>query len=427
MQSQDARLRFAGDVNLEEVSLRTLNGQSANITSQVISVEVYEDIFTPFMSVSVVLRESVDYINLFPFLGEEYLQIKIGTPNINQKIENDFYIYKITDRIYTKDREVMYTLKGISKEYVIDANRKVSQTFKGNIGDIALNLMQKGGLNTDKTAFVEKTTNKTAFTASYWQPSKCLTFLATNAVNQNLSPTFLFFENRNGYNFRSIDELLKATPYHKFIKDNFSRNPLNDVTSQSTKDPQEDFKRIIDLDVPVLTDYMEDIQSGRLKSRIVSHDLVTKQYSVKDFSVRKDTEHPSTLLNKNPAYSPYAATNSISTLIVMPRHFSNYTSFADVTNFSTVQKRMSFFQNLNKYKINIQVLGRSDYTVGQVHEVMIPKATQITKQQTESPYDEILSGKYLVAAISHMITREGHTCNIELIKNSIIMDMERLK
>lgn len=427
MPTQDARLRFAGDVNLEEVTLRTLNGQSANITGQVISLEIYEDMFTPFMSVSVVLRESVDYINLFPFVGEEYLEIKVSTPNIDQKIDSSFYIYKITDRMYTKEREVAYTLKGISKEYVVDANRKVSQTFKGNIGEIALTLAQKGGLNTDKTIFIESTTNKTAFTAAYWQPSKCLTYLATNAQNQNLSPTYLFYENRNGYNFRSIDELLKATTYHKFIKDNFTRSGMNDASVQATKDPQEDFKRILQLDVPVLSDYMEDIQTGRLKSRIVSHDLVTKQYTVKDFSVRKDTEHPPTLLNKNPAYSPYAATNSISTLMIMPRHFANYTSFADVTNYSTAQKRMSFFQNLNKYKVNIEVLGRTDYTVGQVFELSIPKATQITKEQNETAEDEILSGRYILSAISHMITKEGHICNMELIKNSIIMDLDRLK
>ena len=427
MQSSDARLRFAGDVNLEEVTLRTLNGQAANITGQVISLEIYEDLFTPFMSVSIVLRESVDYISLFPFVGEEYVEVTVSTPNIDQKIQSSFYIYKITDRMYTKEREVAYTIKGISKEYVVDANRKVSQTFKGNIGEIALNLAQKGGLNTDKTIFVEATTNKTAFTAAYWQPSKCLTFLATNATNQNLSPTYLFFENRNGYNFRSIDELLKGTTYHKFIKDNFSRSPNSETSVSGTKDPQEDFKRILELDVPVLTDYMEDIQTGRLKSRIVSHDLVTKQYSVKDYSVRKDTEHPPTLLNKNPAYSPYAATNSISTLMIMPRHFSNFTSFADVTNYSTAQKRMSFFQNLNKYKITIEVLGRTDYTVGQIFDVQIPKATQITKEQTETSDDEILSGRYLLSAVSHMITKEGHICHMELIKNSIIMDLDRLK
>ena len=425
MQDQQSNLRFAGDVSLEEVALHTLNGQSANITAQVISAEVYEDLFSPFMTVSIVVRESVDYINVFPFIGEEYVKLKISTPNIDKPIEGKFYIYKITDRQYTKDREVMYTIKGISEEYLYDVNKKLSQTFKGNCGEIALNLFQKAGLNTAKTAFIEKTSNKTAFTAAFWSPTKCLSFLSTNAMNESTSPTYLLYENRHGFNFRSIDELLKSTTYHKFIKDNFSRSTINDNSAEATKEPQEDFKRIMELDIPVLTDYMEDISSGRLKSRIISHDLVTKQYHIRDYSVKKDTEHPPTLLNENPAYSQYASSNSMSTMIIMPRHFSNFTNFADVTNYNTIQKRMSFFQSLQKYKVTIQVLGRTDYTVGQVMELQIPKATQITKEQKDSPYDEILSGRYLLSAISHIITKEGHTCNMELIKNSIIMDMSK--
>jgi hypothetical protein len=170
---------------------------------------------------------------------------------------------------------------------------------------------------------------------------------------------------------------------------------------------------------------MEDISSGRLKSRIISHDLVTKQYHVRDYSVKKDVEHPPSLLNANPAYSQYATSNSMSTVIIMPRHFSNFSDFADVTNYNTIQKRMSFFQNLQKYKVTIQVLGRTDYTVGQVMELTIPRAAQITKEQKEDSSDEILSGRYLLSAISHIITKEGHTCNMELIKNSIIMDMSK--
>lgn len=425
MQDQQAYLRFAGDVSLEEITLHTLNGQSANVTAQVISVEIYEDLFSPFMTLSIVLRESVDYINLFPFIGEEYLNIRISTPNIDKPIEGKFYIYKISDRQYTKDREVVYTVKGISEEYLYDANKKLSQTFKGNCGEIALSLFNKAGLNTRKTTFIEKTSNKTAFTAAFWCPTKCLSFLATNAMNESTSPTYLLYENRDGFNFRSIDELLKKASYHKFVKDNFTRSMIGDSSVAATKDPEQDFKRILELDIPVLTDYMEDIQSGRLKSRIISHDLVTKQYHIRDYSIRRDTEHPPTLLNPNPAFSQHVSTNSISTMIIMPRHFSNFSGFADVTNYDTIQRRMSFFQNLQKYKVTIQVLGRTDYTVGQVMELDIPRATQITKDQKDSPRDDILSGRYLLSGISHIITKERHTCNMELIKNSIIFDMSK--
>lgn len=423
MQDSSSVLRFAGDVQLEKVVLRSLNGQTANVAAQVISIEVYEDIFSPFMSVSMVLRESVDYINMFPFIGEEYLDLSIKTPSSKRGIEGKFYIYKITDRSYTKDREVIYTIKAISEEWLLDANRKLSQTFKGNIGELVEPFLQKTGINTSKAYFVEKTSNKTAFTAAYWTPIKCLTFLATYAVSESKSPTFLFYENRNGFNFRSIDELLKANSYQKFIKDNFSRDTDSEASMSASKDPEQDYKRIISLEIPTLTDYMEDIQTGRLKSRIISHDIVTKQYIVKDYNVKKD-ETPATLLNKSPGYTKYATSNSVSTTIVMNKHYGNYSGFSDVTNFSTVQKRMSFFQNLQKYKVTIEVLGRTDYTVGQVVELSIPRATQIAKDKSD-PTDMILSGKYLVSAIAHFITKENHTCSMELIKNSIMLDTEK--
>ena len=191
----------------------------------------------------------------------------------------------------------------------------------------------------------------------------------------------------------------------------------------SVRDPQEDYKRIIEISIPVLTDYIEEIQSGRLKSRLVTHDIVTKQYVVKDYSVKKDTENPSTLLNPFPGYSKYATSNSASTTVVMSKYYGNFSKFGDVTNASTIQKRMSFFKNLEKYKVNVQALGRTDYTVGQIVELNIPRVTQITKEDLEK--DPIISGRYLISAISHMITKENHMCNFELIKNSVLTNLSR--
>lgn len=414
-------LRFAGDIKLEKIQISSLSGQYANIINQVIGIEIYEDLFAPFITLSIVLRESVDYINLFPFVGEEYIELVLSTPLVDKKIDGKFYIYKISDRENTKDREVVYTINAISGEYLTDANRKLSKTYSGNVGEIAYDILTKE-LNTDKPILVEKTNNTVAFTANYWSPVKCLNYASSTAANSGDSPSYLFYEDRTGFNFRSIDELCKADSYHQLIKDNYSRSSENNTTS-TRKDPQEDYKRIMEMSVPVVTNYMEEIQTGRLKSRLITHDIVTKQYAVKDYSVKKDTKNPATLLNTYPGYSKYATSNSISTLLVMPRYFGNYTNFADVTNTKTIQKRISFFKNLEKYKVTVNILGRTDYTVGQVFELNIPRITQIKKE--EDAKDPILSGRYIVSAISHKITREMHTCNVELIKNSVLVNLSK--
>lgn len=415
-------IRFAGDVHIKEVSLTSLNGNSVNITNQVTRIEIYEDIFSPFITLSIVVREALDFLNGIPIVGEEYVVLEIDTPTLNTPIKGKFYVYKVTDKEYTKERESTYAIKCISEEYITDVNTKISKPISGNISQSAQLLLGKEGLQTKKTINVEKTSNVTKFIANFWNPSKCLSTLATTAANINNSPTYLFYENRDGFNFRSIEELIKVPTYQEFIKDNYVRTTVSSDSVKSILDIEQDYKRILDLSIPVVSDYMKDVETGRLKSRVISHDILTKKYTVKDYSLKKDPKQPS-LLNEFPAYSKFAQTNSASTMLVMPKYYGNFNNFADVTNHKTIQKRMSFFQNLEKFKVNIEVPGRTDYTVGKVVYLKIPKAAQI--QKNEVAVDEMLSGRYLISAVSHTISRDSHTCHVELIKNSVIRDLSK--
>ena len=416
-------LRFAGDVQIKEAKLSSLNGNTVNILNQISTIEIYEDLFSPFITASIVLRESQDFLNSIPLIGEEYVTLNIDTPSLEKPIKGRFYIYKITDREYSKERENVYTIKCISEEYVTDVNTKISRAVAGNISESARTLFGKDGLNTKKNVVVEKTSNVTKFIANFWNPSKCISQLTTSATNLNNSPTYLFFENRDGFNFRTIEELTKATTHQYFIKDNYVRTTESSNSVRSVRDIGEDYKRIVDISIPVVTDYMKDIETGRLKSRIISHDILTKKYTVKDFSLKKETKKPH-LLNDYPAYSKYAVGNNASSMTVMPKYFSNFNNYSDVTNHKTMQRRISYFQNLEKFKINIQVPGRTDYTVGQVVDVTIPKAAQIVSNDT-STKDEMLSGRYLISAISHTISKDSHACHMELIKNSVIRDLSK--
>lgn len=414
-------LRAAGDVQIRSIVLTSLNGNSANITNQVQRIEIFEDLYSPFISISIGIIESIDYINYFPFSGDEYLTVDIDTPTLNKPISGKFYIHKIDSYVKTTERECAYMIRAISEEWYRDANTKISKGFNGNVSEIAATIIKNEGLNTAKSINVETSTSKTKFVANFWQPTKCLNFIAENAVSQNGSPSFLFFENRSGFNFRSIDSMLSAPVSFKFVKDNFTRTMLSDTSS--IKDPNEDFKRIMEFDVPVLTNYIDDVQSGRIKSRMISHDILTKKYAAIDYSLKKDSK-PHTLLNENPAYSKYSVDSPASTMLSMPKHYGNFTNYTDVTNAKTAQKRMSFFQNLKKYKVNIRVLGRTDYTVGMIIDVRMPKLTQITEEDP-NPFDNTLSGKYIVAAINHFITRDGHECNMEIIKNSTLLNLSK--
>jgi len=418
-------LKFAGDVQIDRLMLTSLNGQTVNIINQVQTIEIYEDMLSPFITMSIVLRESQDFLNLLPFIGEEYIDIKIYTPGIDKhKIAGRFYIYKIADRIQTKDREIMYTIKAASEEFLNDVNTKMTAVFEDKISDSALNIIAVDGLRTKKPINVEPTLNRTKIVSNYWSPVKSLNELAERAISVSGSPSYMFFENRSGFNFVSVNKLLEQASYQSFIKDNYSRQESGGNSMSSVKDPAEDYRRIIDVDVPLVTNYIDDIQEGQIKSELISYDIVTKKYVVNDYNIKAE-QTPFNLLNKNLVYSKYSLANPRSLMINRPKHYYSYNDYPDSTDSAMIQRRISFFKNLEQHKVELEVLGRSDYTIGQVVDLELPRISQITKEDFD-PKDKMLSGRYLITAITHYINRSQHTCKMELVKNSVLFDLEKV-
>ena len=99
---------------------------------------------------------------------------------------------------------------------------------------------------------------------------------------------------------------------------------------------------------------------------------------------------------------------------------------ADSTNANSIQNRISLLTQINSNKIEVVVPGRLDYTVGLRVELKLYKTEPSNKQDTEI-IDEMFSGTYLIAAINHYINRNMHECTFELVKDSLLIDLDRKK
>ena len=426
---ETSKIRFAGDVAIDEINIVTLNGMTQNITNQVISIEVFEDLFSPFITGSIVVKDSFDFVNLLPFIGEELVNIKIYTPSFEQKdyIQQQFYIYKISDRIISGDRKVFYRLHFISKEAVADVNKNVSKAYEGKVSDIARTIIKDKyhGLESNKPIVIEDTANKTKFISNYWTPVKSLNYLANAGVTQTGGANYLFFENRRGLNFVSLEYLYNQPPIIEFVYDNYARDIEAD--GRSTINLNEDYKRILELDVPVVNNYLDRASSGMLASKIITFDPFTKKYFSKNYDIADDYQQTYHL---NP-HAPFTKNNirqSNSRIVRIPKQYSTFNGYADVSTASSAQRRISQLSQAESTKINITVLGRTDYTVGMKVKVELHKIQPIQKEELpQDVLDEILSGFYIVSAINHSINRDKHECSMELIKDSYIMDLNKGK
>ena len=103
------------DYELEIKSL--IGGQPQIINLLVIELNMYEDMFGPFMRMEVVINDSMGLLDKLPIVGDEELTFTYRNPNDDLgPFTQKFVVYKVSGRTGIKDRAQVYTLHAISKE-----------------------------------------------------------------------------------------------------------------------------------------------------------------------------------------------------------------------------------------------------------------------------------------------------------------------
>ena len=79
------KLNRAGDVSLNEVAIVSSNGVLLNITPQVVSIELFENLFESFISGKIVIKDSQALQTFFPLVGNEFLRLSFVTPSLSDE------------------------------------------------------------------------------------------------------------------------------------------------------------------------------------------------------------------------------------------------------------------------------------------------------------------------------------------------------
>jgi len=240
-------------------------------------------------------------------------------------------------------------------------------------------------------------------------------YCAEHSANKNKIPNFVFFENRDGFYYTSLDTLYTSNVYQSFVYDRYTRDEQK--KSGSVRNVEEDYRRITGISIPVGFDYIDRIRSGMLSSKIISYDLTKKTYTAKNYNMFQNFDKQKHL-NENAISSDSSIFRANSLIINTPRNYGNFNGYGDVTAFKTTQQRVSLMKLAEANKLEITVPGRADYTVGQKVNVTLNKIEPITKKEQDIT-DKMFSGNYLISAINHYVDRNKHECHIELVKETL--------
>lgn len=286
---------YAGQNKLKANLISIVTKAQIDVTEIIYQLEVYEDIFSPFMSGNITLIDTGNLPSNFPIIGEEMLELIWESPGLNSVQRKIFHIYKMSNKRVQTDKKSVYLLHFTSLSGYKDLNQRVSKAFSGKPTEIAQQVFDKYlRSDDDKKDNADwslgdadyQATNEIKFISNWWNPSRIMTYLASLAeytpkdTGSNRIPNFLFFEAASDFYFAPLDHLIRADPKCEYIVDEHT-GMSRDANGDAIPDIGRQFKMVHNIEYLENFDYLKRSMSGALSHQVFEYNLVTKRWSAK--------------------------------------------------------------------------------------------------------------------------------------------------
>ena len=270
-------------------TIQTLDGSTTvDVTNSCLFFDYFEDILSPCVTAIAQLMNSSSLFNILPIRGGEKVTISVDTA-FGEFVLDDLYVYKVSNLDAQHSNE-MFTLNLVSREGLTNETSRCETIYRGNLQTTVTKIL-KDDLKTKKykSENIEGTSNDYSFIGNNRKPFHVLTWLGPKAVPANGQNSgtageeargtagFLFYENKDGFNFRSIDSLVSSTkiqtnsadkeniPYYLFtqvIEENQTKTNFNILNYNYEKNI--DLMKALRVGMYVNKTYFYDLYSNTL-------------------------------------------------------------------------------------------------------------------------------------------------------------------
>jgi hypothetical protein len=375
------------------------------------------------MTGNIVIRDAIGLSDKLSFDGSEALIVNMGKTSEEGLIEKSFRIYKQSDRKSISTSEEQYILHFVSDEFILSQQIKLRQSFKESYTNIVYNIASNYlSMSQSNFGILENSIGNRVLLIPNRSPFEAIDLCCRRAINYRGSPTFIFFENREGYNFVTLSTML-ARPERFYI--NFQPKNL--------KDDRYELMGARHYEVISQFDLNKNITSGLYAGTYLGFD-VTNRSVVKKYVDFDSTYNLSEHANKTPhvgiiknragfenvkmfdsrvVFYPTSVLSSKSDYV---RENDPFSIDTDDDNYNYLIQREALYRNLISKRIRIVMPGNFDLSSGFTANLLVPKRGE--KDVSESTEDLSLSGKYLIVATRHIVSYQKHETIIEVATDS---------
>jgi len=428
--SQSPGAFYPQDFSLNTLSFLTVSGKRIDLKGLLVELSYYEDIYSFSASGSLTILDAQGFIESLQLTGNEYLEVNFGKVKGSANTTDQlFRVYKIGERkpLGNMNGEV-YTLFFCSEELMLSEQTKISQSYKGNkvsdiISDVLLNKLK---VAQSKIEVIEETTGIYDFIVPRFKPFEAISWVSTYARPQGVGvgADMLFFETKNGFNFRSLQSMFKDAIYTTYKYEAKNLDP-------KLQNFQEKVNQVLEYEIGKPYDVLNEIGSGTLSNRLITIDPTTRTYRVTDFDYLKykgraeslnpggvtnnlknrlgkstnesyDGKLKLTVSNSNQNDVPYISQqgDGVAKDVFMETAIPNRTAQISLANYTTVK---------------MSIPGDSGITAGRTVNFNL---LSLKPSNTKRELDKFYSGKYLVTAVRHVIEPSSYKTILELAKDS---------
>jgi hypothetical protein len=399
-----------------EVQSMAIISPNKNISVDVSAIyeelNIYDSVLFNTISGNIFIADAIGSLKGFDFDGSEYLSIQLSKEGELFPYSGTFKIYSQGDKKMLSLGSTRYRLNFISSEYVESIKTKVVQYYSDTYSNISKRIL-KDYLNVPATKLrgvIEPSQGIRNVTIPTLEPLEAITWCSKRALDTNDKPTFLFFENTDGYNFTSISNIFKQTPLANI---NFS--PKNVIDNFGS-----DFLGVRDYEIIDQYDFVESVKSGVYAKTYRGYDIARRTFvEIQSDSFKDQVGITAANPNKNKTPEGMNLDKSFYSQIVSYFYNSKPKNNQERPEKWLLQ-RESILRNLFAKKVRIEMSGNYTFTSGKLLNVFMPKFSVITDNDRDYGLDKNLYGKYLIVSTRHKMTAQGrtHTTVMDLVTDS---------
>lgn len=394
-----------------------------DITNNAVSIDYYEDILSPCVTMTILVAASNSLYNALPIRGGEKVVIDITTATGNFILDGDngMYVYKVSGYVSDGNKE-QFILHLVSREGLTNETARVQKKYKKATIDEHVKSILKDVLQTNKfeSKNIEKTSNSYSFIGTQKKPFHVLTWLGPKGVpgtsksgksgkkGQGVAG-FLFYENKEGFNFKSIESLVSNANNSKNVT-KYSYNSAIEASSSANN------FTILNYNLEKNIDLMKSLRVGMYANKTYFYDLYTNTIDIVDYFLKDEVKQKLGGQDKVPVPEGFGESFSRVLVRTSDRGTLDPNDIAGDSGRDVVDMAKSFsrYNLLFTQALNMIVPCNVDLKAGGVIEAYFPKVDPSQR----SAVDEEQSGKYLIKELRHHFEGNQMITSLKLVRDS---------